>query len=101
MSYTPREGSGWEEGGSQFADVRRWRTPLEEGVYLYVTVTEKNSLFVLGRVKGENQHSVPMPEDIARVERDFGVHGWSIVGVFPTVNPYATGQSLMMKAVKP
>lgn len=101
MSYTPREGSGWEEGWSQFEDVRRWRTPLGDEVYLCVTVTEENALFVIGRVKGENEHSVPMPGDIARVEKEFGVHAWSIVGVMPVVNPRATGQSLMMKAVKP
>lgn len=99
MSYTPREGSGWEEGGTQYADVRRWRTPLGDGVYLYVTVTEASSLFVLGRVKDEWEHSVPMPEDIARVEKDFGVRAWSIMGVMPSVNPMARGKCLMMKAV--
>lgn len=44
------------------------------------------------------RHTVPMPEDLGRIEKDFGVHAWRIVGVAP-VAPPSVGQALMAKAV--
>jgi hypothetical protein len=46
------------------------------------------------------QHEVPLPEDLGRIERDFGVHGWSISGVLPVLRP-SVGRCLAAKAVRP
>jgi len=96
VSYEPREGTGWVEGNSPIEGVRRWRLLLEWGVHLQVTVGDV--VFFVSRVTG-NEHSVPMPEDVGRVERDFGVRGWSIQGVMSVVPP-STGQTLSLVAVE-
>lgn len=40
----------------------------------------------------------PMPEDLGRIERDFGVRTWRIMGVHPVLPP-SGGICLMAKAV--
>ncbi len=97
-SYEPKEGTGWEEGSSLFGDVRRWQAPIDEETWLRVTVTSPNGLFVMARTRG-NEHTVPLPEDVGRVERDFGARAWSILGVVPAAPP-ASGQVLLARAVE-
>lgn len=103
--YEPREGTGWEEGESVFPDeFRRWRTPLgivfQNGGYLVVTVSLTGSgLFIIGRVSPEEEHSVPTFEDMKRIEKDFGVRGWQIVGVAPSLSR-GGGKCLMARAVQ-
>jgi hypothetical protein len=45
-------------------------------------------------------HEAPMPQDLGRIERDFGVRAWSTMGVLP-VRPPSVGQCLAAKAVDP
>ncbi len=98
MSYEPKEGTGWEEGSSVFGDVRRWQTRLDEETWLRVTVTAGASMFVIGRVRG-NEHAPPRLEDVARIEREFGVRAWEILGVVPALMP-ASGSTLVAQAVE-
>ena len=98
VSYEPKEGSGWEEGTSEFPDVRRWQAPIEPGVWLRVTVTSENAVFVMARTRG-NEQQPPRFEDVGRVERDFGVRAWRILGVVPALAP-SVGLALMAKAVE-
>lgn len=100
--YEPKEGSGWEEGPSSLPGVRRWRTPVEDGRrHLSVTVAEW--AFVIARVAyrpTSQVNSLPRPEDLGRIELDFGVHAWSILGESPVLPP-SVGSCLMAKAVEP
>lgn len=99
--YEPREGTGWEEGESVFpGEFRRWRAPIEGLGYLVVTVAQTDSgLFIIGRVSPHEEHSVPMFQDMGRIEKDFGVQSWSIVGVAPALSR-GGGKCLMARAVK-
>lgn len=99
-SYEPKPGTGWEEGPSVLEGVRRWRTPIGTGLHLSVTFDKDCA--VISRVSYEETQvcTVPMPEDLGRIERDFGVHGWSIVGVHSVLRP-SVGRCLLAKAVWP
>lgn len=99
--YEPKEGTGWVEGTSSFGDVRRWQTPLDADTWLRVTVTSPGGVFIISRGSG-NTHSVPWPGDMARIEADFGVRAWSILGVVPSLDLQARGvggQTLHARAV--
>lgn len=98
MTYEPKEGTGWQEGSSEFPDVRRWQARLDGETWLRVTVTSPNGLFVMARTRG-NEHSAPRFEDVGRVEREFGVRAWRILGVAASLPP-ASGQALMAQAVE-
>lgn len=102
MGYEPKEGSGWEEDPvAILPGVRRWRTPLRDR-YLSVTVAAGEA-FVIARVNFDRVtpfHTVPLPEDLQRIELDFGVPAWRIHGVSPVLPP-STGQCLMATAVNP
>lgn len=92
----PKDGTGWEEGAVIIDGVRRWRTPIGDDLFLMVTVTE--SLFTISRVRGMD-HETPAIDDIARVEKEFGVvHGWRVRGTFRTLGA-ATGYAVMLEAV--
>lgn len=98
-NYEPKDGTGWEEGPSPLPNVRKWRAaPAADGAQLTVTVAD--DCFVISRVLyGTVQvASVPMPEDIRRVELDFSVQAWRIVGVSPVLPP-SVGQTLLVMAV--
>jgi hypothetical protein len=97
--YEPKHGTGWEEGPSPLDNVRRWRTPLGGGVYLQVTVAE--DAFIIARAEyegGLQPMTAPMPEDLGRIEAEFGVRAWKIVGIRPPFPP-STGQVLLAQAV--
>lgn len=97
--YEPREGTGWEEGASADPDFRRWRTPID-GVYLVVTVAQTDSgMFIIARVTPHEEHRLPTFADMKVVEEDFGVRGWQIVGVAPSLSR-GGGKCLMARAVK-
>jgi hypothetical protein len=101
VRYKPKPGTGWVEGDSPLENVRRWRLPLQDGIFLAVSVAE-DTAFVIARVRyGQTPvHAVPCPGDLGQIERDFGVHAWRIVGVTQVLPP-SVGQCLMAKAVKP
>lgn len=102
-TYEPTEGSGWEEGSSLFPDTnRRWRLMLEPGEWLSVTTTTRGRFpqFVVSRVKNDSEHSLPTPEEVKRVQEDFGVDGWRDVFPMPNVNPRAMGMCLLLTAVE-
>lgn len=96
--YAPAVGSGWVRGAEILQGVERYRTPLDEGWFLQVTVAE-HQVFVISRVR-DWEYEVPDFADMARIERDFGVHGWSIQGTMPVVEP-AYGLALAARAVDP
>lgn len=98
--YEPREGSGWEEGSSPIPGVRRWRLKVAPSWWLAVTPNE--GAFVIARVRygAVPEHTVPMLEDLGRIELDFGVHAWSIKGVHAVLPP-SVGQCLLAMAVGP
>jgi hypothetical protein len=100
--YEPAEGSGWEEGCSMFPEtIRRWRTPLEGGVYLTVTTCFPNAQFVVSRAKNDmREHELPQLEDLARVQKDFGVEAWTHMFPMPSVNPRASGGCLVLRAME-
>lgn len=98
MKYEPKEGTGWQEGTTLYAGIRRWQLQIDGDTWLRVTVTEKAG-FVVSRGMGD-AHTVPHPEDLGRIERDFGVHGWRIEGVMPVFVP-SVGQALLARAVQP
>jgi len=100
-SYEPKPGTDWEEGPSPLEGVRRWRTLVEPGLHLTVTFAEDCA--VIARVSygtSMQLNEPPMPDDLGRIERDFGVRGWSIQGVHPVVPP-SVGVCLMARAVWP
>lgn len=96
MGYEPKAGTGWVKGAPILEDVSRWRTPLGDGVYLQVTVAL--TIFTVSQTR-DTRHTTPMPEDIQRIERDFGVKAWRIQGVFPVLTPM-TGLCVIMEAVE-
>lgn len=99
MGYEPRSGE-WDEGDSAFDDVRRWRTPIADELFLQVAVAEPD-VFVLSRVDYAGPapvHTLPGPADLQRIQRDFRVHAWRIRGDFP-VAPPSTGRCLCAVAV--
>lgn len=97
--YVPKDGSGWDEGSSFLDGVRRWRTPVGPRLWLTVATGEKG-VFLISRVDEGSRHTVARFEDMLRVELDFGVHAWSIVGVH-SVPPPSTGLTLLARAVEP
>lgn len=101
MGIEPKPGTGWEEGDSVLDNVRRWRTPLGGGVYLLVTIADELAWVIARGVDLETspRHMVPMPQDMRRIQEDFGVRAWSFKGVSP-VAPPAVGQALMAMAVE-
>ena len=97
--YEPREGTGWEEGESVFPDeFRRFRLWVD-GVYLAVTVSKVSGLFVISRVAPDESHAVPTAEDVGRIQKDFGVEGWSFSSGAPAFGEPG-GTCLMARAVK-
>lgn len=101
-SYEPKPDTGWEKGPSPLPNVRRWRTPLDGALFLGVTVAE--TAFIIGRVvydaDGAGTFAPPLPEDIQRVELDFGVFAWSVAGIAPATAP-AKGLCLLLRAISP
>lgn len=100
MKYEPKPGSGWEEGASPLEGVRRWRAPIGSGMHLSVSFENEYGVIARVRYGASPEHQVPRPEDLGRIERDFGVRGWRILGVSPVASP-SVGQCLLAKAVDP
>lgn len=98
MTYEPKPGTDWEEGASMFGNVRRWRTRLGAGLYLHVAVGEQGT-FTISRIQNERVHDAPRFDDMGRIERDFGVRGWSVQGTFAPLNPEMVGAVLVARAV--
>ncbi len=98
MTYEPKPGTGWEEGPSPLEGVRRWRILVGTGLHLSVSFEKEYAVIARVAYGDFPQHEVPTGEDLGRIERDFGVHGWSIMGVIPVVLP-SMGRCLAAKAV--
>lgn len=99
--HEPKPGSGWEEGDSPLPDVRRWRTPIA-GTERYLSVSvSAGTHFAISRVRFGNrpEHTLPMLEDVGRVERDFGVYAWHVKYPLPVLPP-SVGTVLALLAVE-
>ncbi len=95
--YHPSDGSGWEKGPAIMTGVHRYRTPLGGDWYLQVTTSA--NVFTISRVMGRT-YRVPTFDDMARIEKEFGVRGWSIKGVHPCMLD-AQGVALVATAEEP
>lgn len=95
MSYKPKPGTGWERvyfrGEGYYLDLS---PDDEDGPIL--TVAVRGSEFHVSRSPSPMTYEAPSPQDIGRVELDFGVEAWSIDGVCTIEG----GQTLRLRAVK-
>jgi len=101
MTWEPKAGTGWRKGGRK--GTNSWGLMLEDdqtGPVLFVTV-HADDVFEIARSPSSFVYECPGPADIGRVERDFGVYGWSVSGfsVRPGASP-DTGHAnaLLLKA---